>query len=79
LPRPSRERAVHNGKVLTFTPAPGNEVRNILLPGDIAALLADGRTVRLQLNSADDMKTGTAIRVSERVAPWGEVWYRLAD
>lgn len=74
----SFERAIYDAKVLTFDAAPGNEVREVPLPGEISALLSDGRTVRFMLDTADTLRPGTTVRVSERVAPWGETWYRLA-
>lgn len=74
----SVERAIFDAKVLTFEAAAGNEVREVPLPGEITALLSDGRTVRFMLNTADPQRPGATVRVSERVAPWGETWYRLA-
>lgn len=74
----SRERAVVDAVVIEYLPQSGNESRTIPLPGDILVRLSDGRAARLVLDTADDMKPGRAVRVSERIAPWGEVWYRLA-
>lgn len=75
----SVERARHDGKVVAFAAAPGNEVREVPLPGDATVLLDDGRTVHLLANNAEPLRDGQRVRVSERVAPWGETWYRLID
>ena len=75
----SFERAVYSAKVLTFEDQPDNAVRELPLPGEISALLSDGRTVRVRLDAAETIRPGATVRVSERVAPWGETWYRLAQ
>lgn len=75
----SIERAVLGATVIAFAPAPGRDSRNVHLPGEIKVKLSDGRVVTLQSTGELEFKPGTQIRVSERVAPWGEVWYRLVD
>lgn len=72
----SRERAVVDAHVVT---QPGDEARNLPLGGTLTSRLADGRTIAIDVPADIALKPGAAVRLSERIAPWGEVWYRLAD
>ncbi|MEQ1671065.1 MAG: hypothetical protein ABL893_09425 [Hyphomicrobium sp.] len=75
----SHERAAFDAKVIAFEAAANAETANTIVPGEITALLSDGRLVRILLNDTNEIRPGTKIRVSERVAPWGETWYRVAE
>lgn len=75
----SRERAQFDGKVSAVLRVPNNDARNTPLPDDLSVLLSDGRTVTVQAGRGSDFKKGAAVRISERVAPWGEVWFKLAQ
>lgn len=75
----SRERAVVDAHVVRFEPQPGDEARNLPFGGTLTSRLADGRTIAIDVPADIALKPGAAVRLSERIAPWGEVWYRLAD
>lgn len=75
----SYERAAFDAKVVAYHEAPDKSVRETALPGEITAQLSDGRVVRILLNDPNELRPGKMIRVSERVAPWGETWYRVTD
>jgi len=74
----SRKNAVFDAVVEIYEPQSGNESRNTPLPGEITAVTASGRRVHLVLDSPDEVRRGTKVRIAEMVAPWGEVWYRMA-
>lgn len=74
----SRERRSLDAVVTAFVPQFANESRTVPLPGDVEVMLRDGRSLRLSLLTSDEVKAGSHVRVSEMVAPWGAVWYRLA-
>lgn len=75
----SKERQRLDGVITAYYAQSGNESRTVPIPGDAAVRLDDGRTLRLGLRTADDVKPGTRVKVSEMIAPWGAVWYRLAN
>lgn len=75
----SHERAIFAATVTAYQEATDNAVREQPLPGEITAMLSDGRTVRLLLNTPDAIKPGAPVRISERVAPWGETWFQLIE
>lgn len=74
----SRERRRLAATVVAYHAQSGNESRTIPIPGDIEVRLADGRTLRLSLREDRQVKPGSEATVTEMVAPWGAIWYRLA-
>jgi hypothetical protein len=73
----SRERARLDGTVVAATPG-GTDFKAPTARADrIDVALGDGRRVALSGGSVAGPVPGTAVRVSERVTPWGQVWYAL--
>lgn len=73
----SRERRSFEAAVEEYFPQSGNESRTLPIPGDVSVRLPGGTLQRLSLHTDHEVKPGTMVRVSEMVAPWGAVWYRL--
>ncbi len=75
----SRQRGEVDARVVSYSAQPGDEARNLPLGGDLTVALPDGRTVEVPVSVDRGYRPGQTVRLSERVAPWREVWYRLAN
>ncbi len=75
----SRERSVVRGIVIDSEPGGSSPKSPGITPAKIKARLPDGRTVDVATTSARSVTTGSEIEISERVTPWGVVWFKYKD
>ena len=75
----SRERAVLDGIVVDVTQGGSDHKSPTPRLNRIEVRLADGRDVAITTGLPASATKGSTIRVSERVTPWGQVWYTLAN
>ena len=75
----SRERGVVRGIVVDSEPGGTSPKSPGLTVAKIKARLADGTIVDVATKQATGVSPGTEVELSERVTPWGVVWYKVKE
>ena len=73
----SRERGTVRGTVVEAETGSTSPKSPGLTPTKIRAKLANGEVVDVVTKETRAIAPGTEIEISERVTPWGQVWYKL--